>query len=98
VPWLTGAASWACFAATQYVLGIRPDYQGLRIDPCIPSAWKEFSATRRFRNKTLRIKVVNPSGVQKGVKKITLNQQPITGNLIPFSSMKKENDVLVEMG
>ena len=98
VPWLTGAASWAYYAATQYILGIRPDYDGIRIDPCIPAAWKEFTAIRRFRNKTLNIKVVNRAGVQKGVKKITLNGQPIDGNLIPVSKLKKENDVLVKMG
>jgi cellobiose phosphorylase len=97
VPWLTGAASWAYYAATQYILGIRPDYKGLAIDPCIPASWKEFSVVRRFRNKTLNIKVVNPSGVQKGVKRIILNGQPIEGNLIPVSKMKKENEVLVEM-
>jgi cellobiose phosphorylase len=98
VPWLTGAASWAYYAATQYILGVRPDYKGLLIDPCIPASWKEFAVVRRFRNKTLNIKVVNPSGEQKGVKKITLNGQLIEGNLIPASKMKKENDVLVEMG
>jgi len=98
VPWLTGAASWAYYAATQYILGIQPDYKGLRIDPCIPATWKEFTAVRRFRNKILNIRVINPRGVQKGVKRITLNGQPLGGNLIPVSKMKKENDVLVEMG
>jgi N,N'-diacetylchitobiose phosphorylase len=98
VPWLTGAASWAYYAAIQYILGIRPDYKGLLIDPCIPADWKEFAVTRRFRNKMLNIKVVNPNGVQKGVKKITLNGQTIEGNLIPVSKMQKENDVVVEMG
>jgi cellobiose phosphorylase len=98
VPWLTGAASWAYYAATQYLLGIRPDYNGLLIDPCIPADWKEFSATRRFRNKTLNISVINPAGVQKGVKQITLNGRPIAGSLIPVSKMKSVNDVLVEMG
>jgi cellobiose phosphorylase len=98
VPWLTGAASWAYYAATQYLLGIRPDYKGLLIDPCIPADWKEFTATRRFRGKMLAIKVTNPAGVQKGVKKITLNGRPLEGNLIPASKMKKQNDVLVEMG
>jgi len=97
VPWLTGAASWAYYAATQYILGIRPDYKGLLIDPCVPADWKEFTATRRFRNKTLKIKVANPAGVQKGVKKITLNGQEIIGNLIPASKLKKENEVLVKM-
>jgi cellobiose phosphorylase len=98
VPWLTGAAAWAYYAATQYILGIRPDYKGLLIDPCIPANWKEFTAVRRFRNKTLNIKVVNPNGVQKGVKKITLNGEVLAGNLIPVSKMKKKNEVLVKMG
>jgi cellobiose phosphorylase len=98
VPWLTGGASWAYYSATQYILGIRPDYKGLIIDPCIPADWKEFTATRRFRGKTLNIKVVNPNAVQKGVKKMILNGQSIEGNLIPVSKMKKENEVLVEMG
>ncbi|MGD0572681.1 MAG: N,N'-diacetylchitobiose phosphorylase [Sedimentisphaerales bacterium] len=98
VPWLTGAASWAYYAATQYILGIRPDYKGLLIDPCIPADWKGFAAVRRFRNKTLNIKVINPNGVQKGVKKITLNGQIIEGSLIGVSKMKKENEVVVEMG
>ena len=98
VPWLTGAASWAYYAATQYILGIRPDYKGLLIDPCIPARWKEFTAIRRFRNKTLKIKVANPIGVQKGVKKLILNGEAIEGNLIPVSKLKKENEVLVKMG
>ena len=98
VGWLTGAASWSYYAASQYLLGIRPDYDGLRIDPCIPSSWKEFTATRRFRNKLLRIKILNPAGVQKGVKRITLNHQPLEGNLLPEWRMKKTNEVVVEMG
>jgi cellobiose phosphorylase len=98
VPWLTGAASWAYYAATQYILGIRPDYTGLSINPCIPASWKGFTVTRRFRNKTLNIKVVNPAGVQKGVKEITLNGQALSGNLIPLSKMKAINDVQVVMG
>jgi cellobiose phosphorylase len=86
------------FAAAQSILGIRPDYKGLLIDPCIPAEWKEFTATRRFRNKTLSIRVLNPAGAQKGVKKTTLNSQPLDGNLVPASKMNKENEVLVEMG
>lgn len=98
VPWLTGAASWATYAATQYILGIRPEYGGLCIDPCIPASWRAFEGTRRFRNRTLHIKVINPSGVQKGVQEITLNGQAIQGNLIPVSKMKAVNEVLVVMG
>ncbi|MBN2089394.1 N,N'-diacetylchitobiose phosphorylase [candidate division KSB1 bacterium] len=98
LPWLTGAAAWSYYTATQYILGIQPDYQGLRIDPCIPSSWKEFSVKRRFRKKMLNIKVVNNSGVQKGVKKIIVNGEVIEGNLLPVNKMKATNDVLVEMG
>jgi cellobiose phosphorylase len=98
VPWLTGAASWAYYAATQYILGIHPDYRGLRIDPCIPAAWTEFTVTRRFRNKLVHIEVSNPAGVQKGVKKIRLNGQPIEGNVLALAKLKRENRVLVEMG
>ena len=98
VPWLTGAASWSYYAATHYILGIRPDYQGLVIDPCIPAAWKEFTVTRRFRNRTLHVRVTNRAGVQKGVKRMTLNGRPLKGNLIPASMLKKENKVLVTMG
>jgi N,N'-diacetylchitobiose phosphorylase len=98
VPWLTGAASWAYYAATQFILGVQPEYRGLRMDPCVPSAWREFTVTRRFRNRTLRIRVTNPNGVQKGVKRVTLNGRPVDGNLIPVSKMKTQNEVLVEMG
>jgi len=98
LPWLSGSATWAYYAATQYILGIQPDYNGLKIDPCVPSSWKEFSVTREFRKKMFNIKVQNDSGVQKGVKKIIINGQEIPGNLIPVSKMKKENDVVVEMG
>ena len=98
IPWLSGSASWSYYAATQYILGIRPDYKGLRIDPCIPSSWRQFTVVRRFRNKTLNIKVLNPAGAQKGIRKIILNGQEIEGNLIPANKMRKTNDVLVEMG
>ena len=98
MPWLTGAASWAYYAATQYILGIQPEYEGLRIDPCIPRSWKGFTVTRRFRNKTLHIQVSNPAGVQKGVRQVTLNGRQIEGNLITMGQMRKTNDVLVVMG
>ena len=65
-PWLTGAAGWAYYAVTQYILGIRPGYDCLRIDPCIPRDWKGFSATRRWRGAEYRITVKNLSGVEKG--------------------------------
>ena len=98
LPWLTGAATWSYFTATQYILGVQPDYDGLRLDPCVPGSWKEFSMTRIFRGKTFEITVSNPSGVQKGVKRVTLNGEVLEGNLIPMDKMKDTNQVMAEMG
>ena len=98
LPWLSGSATWSFFAATQYILGIRPDYEGLIIDPCIPSDWKLFKINRRFRNKNFYIIIKNESVVQKGVKMIFLNGKEIKGNMIPISLAKDANEVIVEMG
>lgn len=98
LPWLTGAATWSYYAATQYILGIQPDYNGLRIDPCIPSSWKEFKVKRRFRNKKFNISVINPKGIEKGVKNIILNGDYIEGNLIDINKTIETNNVYVEMG
>lgn len=98
VHWLTGTASTVQVAAVEGILGVKPDYDGLRIDPCIPSQWKEFTMKREFRGKTLRIRVTNPNGVQKGVQKIIINGEELSGNLIPVTKMKAENDVTVVMG
>ena len=81
--WLTGAVAWAYFSATQFILGLVPEMDGLRIDPCIPSAWSGFSAVRRFRGQTLRITVHNPQGVCKGVVKMVVNGKELPGNLVP---------------
>ena len=96
--WLTGAAAWAYFSATQYILGIRPEVDGLRIDPCIPSAWPGFKATRRFRGQTVEIEVKNPNGVCRGVKSLTLNGEPLPGNFVPADRLGKENLVEVVLG
>jgi N,N'-diacetylchitobiose phosphorylase len=98
LPWLTGTASWAYYTATQFILGIQPDYNGLRIDPCIPSKWKKIKITRKFRNKNFIITIKNPKAVQKGVKKIIINNKKAEGNLIPLDMMKEKNEVVVVMG
>lgn len=98
LPWLSGSATWSFFAATQHILGIQPDYNGMVIDPCVPSDWKQFKVIRRFRGKLLKVSVKNDSGVQKGIKKITLNGEDIAGNLIPVGKMKDVNEVEVVMG
>jgi cellobiose phosphorylase len=96
--WLTGAAAWAYHAATQYVLGIRPEAAGLRIDPCIPSHWDGFRATRRFRGRTINIQVKNPAGVCTGVREVILNGQKIPGNLISADLLEGVSLVEVVLG
>ena len=96
--WLSGTASWAYQAATQWILGIRPEYNGLRIDPCIPSAWKGFSATRKFRGSLMRITIHNPQGISKGVAKMTVDGEPIPGNIIPLSLANGERQIEVWLG
>ncbi|HOU12567.1 MAG TPA: N,N'-diacetylchitobiose phosphorylase [Anaerolineae bacterium] len=96
--WLTGAAAWAYFSATQYILGIRPELDGLRIDPCIPSTWPGFTATRRFRGRAVHIEVKNPHSVCRGVKSLTLNGETLPGNLVPAERLGAENHVIVILG
>lgn len=72
-PFMTGSSGWAYYAATQYILGIRPDYDHLQIDPCIPADWKEFSVRRKWRGAEYIINVKNPNGVEKGVRQIMLD-------------------------
>ena len=98
IPWLTGAAAWSYFSASQYILGLRPELDGLRVDPCIPSAWGGFSATRRFRDCTMRIVVHNPNHICKGVLKMTVDGDEISGNLIPVGFSREERHVDVWLG
>jgi cellobiose phosphorylase len=98
LPWLSGSASWTYYAISQYVLGVQPDYHGIRIDPCVPSEWEEFTVNRTFRGRSLRIKVENPGGAQKGVRKMVLNGAEIPGNFIPISLLELQNEILVVMG
>jgi len=96
--WLTGAAAWSYHAVTQYLLGIRPETGGLRIDPCIPPAWKGFRATRRFRGRTVRIEVRNPRGLCRGVRSLALNGRALAGNLLPAEQLEQDNEVQAVLG
>lgn len=98
VPWLSGSATWSYVAATQYILGLQPLIEGIRIDPCIPSTWDGFEVTRVFRNKKLNITVQNPQGVQKGVKSIVLNGEKIPSDIVFYDMLKEINVIHVVMG
>ncbi len=96
--WLTGTAAWSFVAITQAILGIKPDYQGLLIDPCIPKSWKEYMVIRLFRGVKYHITVKNPEGVSKGVKRLLINGKLIKGNLVPYNKKDKEVEVTVTLG
>jgi cellobiose phosphorylase len=96
--WLTGTASWNFYAVTQYMLGIRPEFTGLLIDPCIPNDWKGFKATRIFRGATYKIEVVNPDGKSKGIKEVTIDGLTYKSNLIPVFGDGKEHKIKLVMG
>ena len=93
--WLTGTASWNFYAISQYILGIRPDYDGLLIDPCIPGSWKGFTVTRKYRGATYEIEITNPMGRSKGVSEMFVDGKPLETNLIPQFSDGREHKVKV---
>jgi cellobiose phosphorylase len=96
--WLTGTAAWNFAAITQYILGVKPDYTGLAVNPCIPKAWDGFAFTRKFRGATYNITVKNPNHVSKGVKSLTVNGAAVTGFVIPTQAAGSVVDVQVVMG
>ena len=91
--WLTGTAAWNWLAVTQYILGIRPTYDGLLIDPCIPSRWRQYTVVRRFRGATYRITVRNPHGVCRGVAAIRFDGRPLDGTVLPILPGEHEAEV-----
>ena len=96
--WLSGTASWCYQAATQWILGVRAEYGGLHIDPCIPSKWDGFKVRREYRGVTFHIRVTNPKQICKGVEKIIVNGGQAEGSLIRADKGVKEVQVEVTMG
>lgn len=95
-PFMTGSGGWSYFSATRYMLGIRPQFDYLLIDPCVPADWKEFSMTREWRKAKFNIQVVNPDGVMKGVKELYLDGEKV--ERIPVQEIGSVHDVKVVMG
>ena len=93
--WLTGTAAWNYYAITQFILGIKPAYDGLQINPCIPSEWKEFTVKRVFRGAQYDIVVKNPQGINKGIKQITVDGKVISGNVVPHSAGRHSVEVVM---
>jgi len=102
VHWLTGTASTVMVGCVEGILGLRPDIDGLRLSPSIPSQWKSFTMEKVFRNCKLNIKVNNPDGKESGCKKLTVNGTAMEGGnqdcgYIPASILKAENEIILEM-
>ena len=96
--WLTGTAAWNFVAVSQYILGVIPDWDGLKIDPSIPHEWDGFTISRQFRGATYDVTVKNPNHVCKGVVSVTVDGKAIEGNVLPVFSDGKSHAVEVVMG
>lgn len=96
--WLSGTAAWNFYAVVHYILGVSPEYKGLKMDPCIPNEWKGYKLTRKFRGATYSIEIDNTAGVSKGVKEILVDGKAIEGNIVPTASEGAQVAVKVIMG
>jgi cellobiose phosphorylase len=98
IPWLSGTAAWTHYVSTHYILGIRPEIEGLRIDPCIPKAWPGFNVRRVFRGATYEIEVRNPEGVHCGVTSLVVDGLTCDGNVVPPAAAGSTVRVLATLG
>ncbi len=96
--WYTGSSQWLHRVATHWILGIRPQKDGLLVDPSIPSDWSEYRVTRKFRNATYEISVHNPAHLHSGVKSMSVDGVMVQGNLIPIFADGLTHRVEVTMG
>ena len=90
--WLTGTAAWMWLTVSQYILGVKPQYDGLQIDPCLPETASDYTVNRKFREAEYTI-TIHPNGSQKGVKQVVLDGSPVEGNIIPYSPGKHTVEV-----
>ena len=96
--WLTGTASWTFVDASQYILGIYPDFDGLRLRPCIPAAWSEFEVTRKFRGATYNITVKNPKNIESVDYTVTMDGHALATNVLPVAPAGSTVNVEVTIG
>jgi cellobiose phosphorylase len=98
VAWLSGTASWMSYSATHYVLGIRPQSNGLLIDPCVPANWPAFTVRRELRGKRITVRVENPKGCQKGVAKVSVAGRELAGGFVPEELLSDGCEITAVMG
>lgn len=95
--WLTGTASWMLLCGLNFILGIKPKYDGLVVDPCIPSDWDEYEVVRKFRNSTYKISVKNPNHKESGISEVKLDGETFEGNKFPVFDDGKEHTIEIVM-
>ena len=96
--WLTGTAAWTFVSISQAILGVQPELDGLRIDPCVPPEWTRLTLTRRFRGAQYCITVENPGGAEHGVQELYVNGVRQDGNLIAPAAPDSVVSVRVVLG
>ncbi|MBQ6028504.1 MAG: N,N'-diacetylchitobiose phosphorylase, partial [Treponema sp.] len=98
VSWLSGAATWNYYSITQYILGIRPQYDALLLDPCVPAKWDGFKVERRWRGMNLNIEVKNPEHVCKGIVSIEVDGKTFESATVPVSELRDGSKIVAVMG
>ena len=96
--WLTGTAAWNFYVISNYILGIKPDWDGLKVDPCIPHTWDSYQVSRRFRNAVYSITIRNPKHVCRGVSRIIADGKELEGSVLPVYADGKCHSIEVELG
>ena len=96
--WLTGTASWSYYAMTNWILGMRPEYDGLRIDPCIPKSWGQIKIKRIFRGTIYQVSILNKDHISHGIKEILIDNEKVNSNVIPVFTDKKIHIIEIRMG
>jgi cellobiose phosphorylase len=96
--WLTGTAAWMMKVATNWILGVRPQYHGMLVDPCVPKGWANFTITRHFRNAVYEIRVKNPHHMCQGTKDVTVDGKKLKTSLLPSFADGKKHIVKIRMG
>ncbi len=96
--WLTGSGVWMLRDGIDWILGVRPTYDGLIVDPCIPREWESYTVERRFRGALYKIRVENPNHIEHGVVSVTVGGKAIKGNVLPVAPTGKTVKVVVTMG
>ncbi len=96
--WLTGTAAWNFYVISNHILGVKPDWDGLKVDPCIPQGWESYQVSRRFRGATYHIAIENPDHVCRGVKSVTVDGEVIEGQVLPVFADGQAHDVKVVLG